>query len=143
MSNFISQMLVLFCCIKFSLFGGEMSNEYSQVMCTYSKIKEGCLDNVKQWLKSLENEHRDELLQSFLNEGVLLESAFIREKDGSFYLVYFMRAHDIDRAMTVFRDSTLSSDAFHKQCWKQFTEQHEVLTPIFHAESKAMETISN
>jgi len=117
------------------LFGETMSNEYTQMLCTYSEIKEGRLADVKQWLKSLENERRNEILENFQNEGVLLECAFVREEKGSFYLLYLMRAHDIDKAMEAFQNSTLPVDAFHKQCWQQFTEKHEILTPIFHVES--------
>lgn len=136
--RFISWLLLSCFCVNFSLFGGQMSNEYTQVICTHSKIKEGSLENVKQWLHSLENERRHEVLESFHNEGVLLECAFIREEKGVFYLVYFMRAQDVAKAMDVFRSSTLPGDAYHKQCWEQFTEQHEVLTPVFHAESEMM-----
>jgi Family of unknown function (DUF6176) len=117
-----------------SLFG----NEYPQVICTHSKIKEGCLQDVKAWLKSLKNERRDEVMESFRNEGVLLESAFIREEGGAFYLVYFMHAHDIAKALDVFRHSTLPGDDFHKQCWKRLTENHQVLTPVFYAESESL-----
>jgi hypothetical protein len=120
-----------------------MSNEYTQVICTYSKIKEGCLKDVKYWLQSLENERRHEVLESFRNEGVLLECAFIREEKDTFYLVYLMRAHDVTKAIDVFRNSTLPGDAYHKQCWEQFTERHEVLTPAFHLESELLETMSN
>jgi len=141
MYRFISRLLLSFLCVNFSLFGGDMSNEYTQVICTHSKIKEGCLENVKQWLRSLENERRHEVLESFRNEGVLLECAFIREEEGCFFLVYFMRAQNIARAMDVFRNSTLPGDAYHKQCWNQFTEQHEVLNPVFHAEGEMMEAL--
>jgi len=130
----VATQWMLFFCLNFSLFGFDMSHEYTQVICTHSKIKDGCLENVKSWLKSLENERRDEIFESFRNEGILLESAFIREENGSFYLVYFMRAHNIAEALAVFRNSSLPGDAFHKECWKQFTEQHEVLTPVFHME---------
>jgi len=144
MSKNLTRLIVFpFLLFIFPLFGAEMTNEYSKVMCTYSKIKDGCLENVKQWLKSLENERRDEVLESFRNEGVLLESAFIREEKGNFYLIYFMRAHDIAKAMNVFRNSTLPGDDYHKKCWKEFTEKHEVLTPIFHEESEMMEMVSN
>lgn len=47
-----------------------------------------------------------------------------------------MRAHNIAKAMAVFRSSTLPGDDFHKQCWKRFTEQHKVLTPVFHMENQ-------
>lgn len=141
--RFISRLLLSCVCVSFSLFGGEMASEYTQVICTYSKIKEAHLEDVKHWLHSLENERNHEVLESFRNEGVLLECAFIREEKGSFYLVYLMRAHDITKAMDVFRNSTLPGDTYHKQCWKQFTEQHEVLTPVFHAESEMMKTVSD
>jgi len=106
----------------------------SQVICTCSKIKDGHLEDVRGWFKKLQD-RKDETLESFRNEGVWLESAFLQEQDGQYYLIYYMRAEDIDRAMAVFQASSLEIDWFHKQCWEQFTEQHEVLSPMFHLEN--------
>src|SRR5690242_9457901 len=108
--------------------------KYQQVLCTYSKIKEGCVDRVKSWLHSLETERRGGLLQSFLDEGVVLEAAFIKEEKDASYLVYFLRAEDVNQALTIFQKSTLAIDAFHKRCWDELTEQHAILTPVFHVE---------
>lgn len=138
MKHFILRLLLSCFCLHDSLFSEEMSSEHPQVICTYSKIKDGCLENVKEWLKSLENERKDEVLESFRNEGVLLECAFVRKENDAFYLVYMMRAHDVAMAMDIFRNSTLPGDAFHKQCWQQFTEQHEVLKPVLHVESETL-----
>ncbi|MES2344882.1 MAG: DUF6176 family protein [Chlamydiota bacterium] len=105
----------------------------SQVICTSSKIKEGCFEDVRGWLKQLQD-RKEETLESFKNEGVLLESAFLQEHHGQYYLIYYMKAEDVDQAMAVFRASSLEIDGFHRQCWEQFTEQHQVLSPVFHLE---------
>ncbi len=113
---------------------GENMSKYTQVICTSSRIKDGCLDKVRSWLHTLEQERRSETCESFQNEGVSIEAAFVKEENGSYFLVYFMRADDVQQAITVFQNSELSIDAFHKQCWEDFTEDHKILTPIFHLE---------
>ena len=118
------------------VFEEQSMKEYTQVICTSSKIKEGCVEDVKAWLQTLEQKRRDETLESFRSEGVWIESAFIKEENGSYFLIYFMRAHDVQEAINVFQKSELSIDAFHKECWESFTEDHEVLTPVFHLESE-------
>jgi hypothetical protein len=115
------------------MLANEMHKPY-QVICTSSKIKEGCLEDVCGWLKELQA-RKDETLESFKNEDVWLESAFLQERNGQYYLIYYMRAENVDRAISVFRESSLAIDHFHKQCWERFTEQHEVLAPIFHLEN--------
>lgn len=112
--------------------GENKMNDYSQIVCTYSKIKEGCVDNVKKWLYVLEHERRDEILKSFKNEGIFFETAFINEENGKYFLVYFMKANDVTKAVEIFQNSKLSIDDFHKECWEKYTEDHKVLTPIFY-----------
>lgn len=69
-----------------------------------------------------------------------MECAFIDQFQGDYYLIYFMRADNIDKAREAFRNSTLPADDFHKECWKKFThiEQKRVFTPIFHLERDEM-----
>ncbi|HEY2811690.1 MAG TPA: DUF6176 family protein [Rhabdochlamydiaceae bacterium] len=113
-----------------------MVEHYSQVICTYSKIKEGCVEKVKAWLSTIQSERREETLQSFSNEGVWLEAAFIREAEDGLYLVYFMRAQNVKQALAAFQNSTLPIDIFHRECCQQLTEGHEILTTVYHLEAE-------
>jgi len=38
--------------------------------------------------------------------------------------------------MSSVQKSELSVDAFHKQCWEKFTEDHKILTPVFLLEAE-------
>ncbi len=113
----------------------KMEETTTQVICTCSKIKEGCLDDVCNWLKTL-IDRKEETLESFRKEGVWLESAFIRKSQDGYFLIYYMRADDVKTAMTIFHDSSLPIDHFHKECWSNYTEQHEILTQVFHLENQ-------
>ncbi len=106
----------------------------SQVICTCSKIKDGHLEDVRHWLRTL-IDRKEETLASFRNEGVSLESAFIMQSQEGDFLIYYMRAQDVTQAMAIFQASSLAIDHFHKQCWEQYTEQHQVLAEVFHLES--------
>lgn len=70
-------------------------------------------------------------MASFRNEGVLLESAFIMQSQEGDYV----RAQDVAQTIAIFQASSLAIDHFYKKCWEQYTEQHEVLTEVFHLEN--------
>lgn len=110
-----------------------MLQENSKVICTYSKIKEGHLDDVRNWFQTL-LDRKEETLESFRNEGVKIESAFIKKINGDYFLIYYMVANDVKEATDVFRKSTLPIDSFHKKCFEDFIEQSETLNSIFHLE---------
>ncbi len=119
--------------VIFSVESGEdKMNDYPQIVCTYSRIKDGCVGDVKKWLYALENERRDETLKSFKNEGIFFETAFLNEENGTYFLIYFMKAKDVKKAVEIFQNSKLSIDDFHKECWEKYTEGHKVLTPVFY-----------
>jgi hypothetical protein len=113
----------------------------NSVICTFSKIKPGCLENVRNWLSTLKT-RKEEVLESFRQEGVILESAFIREENNQHFLVYYMFAKDVEVAMSIFRESKLDIDHFHQKCWKEFTENHQILEPLFHQENLVLHSKS-
>lgn len=104
------------------------------MICTYSKIKPGCLEHVRDWLRVLKT-RKEEVLESFRQEGVVLESAFLREENNQHFLVYYLLAKDVEVAMSIFRESKLDIDHFHQKCWKGLTEDHQVLDVLFHLEN--------
>ncbi len=117
---------------SFHVEGVEMKPD--EVICTYSTIKKGHVQDVREWLKTLQSRH-SETLESLKNEGVSLEAAFIKKEKEHYYLVYFMRADDVSKAMEVCQNSELPIDQFHKKCFEDYIENTEVLETVLHLEN--------
>ena len=76
------------------------------------KLKPDHAEDLEQWREALES-RRDEALQSLRDEGVALESWFQIEIGGEPYLLWFMHAESIAKAMEVFMSSQREIDAIH------------------------------
>ncbi len=126
------KFFIFFMCLMYQLVA---QDQFSQIRCSSRKIKEGCLEEVKAYYQSAMKERREAVLETFANEGMLIECGFIKEENGSHYLILFYRAHDIDKAIEAFRNSTLEEDLSHKAFGKTCFEPTEVLSPIYHLES--------
>ena len=92
-----------------------------QTICIKTKIKPGHIEKVRLWFRTL-LERRDETLETLRNEGVVVESAFIDKQGDDLYLIYYMKAENIDKAYEVFTKSTSPIDLYHKDCWKKHCE---------------------
>lgn len=88
-------------------------------ICIRVALKENSVDSVKEWFRTLA-ERREETLESLRNEGVTVESAFLDRQPSGDFLIYYMRAKDIETAITVFQNSNLAIDAYHKSCWGKY-----------------------
>ncbi len=67
----------------------------TQVICKRIRLKPGSLPRVYEWAATL-TQRRDEALATLKDQGVVVESAFLeRAADGDF-LVYYMRADDLE-----------------------------------------------
>ena len=103
-------------------------------ICVRVALKEGTTEAVRDWFRTL-IDRREETLESLKNEEVIVESAFLdRQPDGDF-LIYYMRAQDIEKAMAVFQNSSLAIDAYHKSCWGKYcgesTHLEQLLQPRY------------
>lgn len=97
-----------------------------QTQCIRIKIKKDCVKEVREWFQELNNRSQ-ETLATLKNEGVLIESVFLEQHDNAFYLIYYMKALDLDKAFEVFKKSTLEIDNFHKECRKKYCDSSEKL----------------
>ncbi len=125
--------LLPFLCLFFVIQQIQAANvtpENSQLCCGWAKIKDGHLKDVQIWLNRLESS--GEVLETCKKENVWLQSAFIKEVGGQFFLIYYWIAEDVEKAREIYHNSSLPIDLFHRECWKNFTEQYEELTPAFH-----------
>jgi hypothetical protein len=127
------KFFVIFMCFLCQLFA---QDQFSQIRCSSRKIKEGCLEEVKAYYQSAMKERREAVLETFANEGMLIECGFIKEENGSHYLILFYRAYDMDKAIEAFRNSTLEEDLLHKVFGRKCFEHREVLSPIYHLEAE-------
>lgn len=92
-----------------------------ETICIRTKVKEGSVEEVREWFQTL-RENSDEVLQSLKNEGVLIESAFLDKQGHDYYLIYYMKAESLAKAREAVQKSTLAIDKYHKECFKRFCE---------------------
>jgi hypothetical protein len=73
---------------------------------------------LRSWMAEL-NRRRAEVLETFTNEGMRHEQAYLlRTSDGP-VLIYAMEASDHDRAASAYQDSTFPINREHRQIMKQ------------------------
>ena len=100
-----------------------------KTICIKVKLKQGVLDEVRHWFQTL-NDRIEEVRESLENEDVLIESAFLDKHGSDYFLIYYMRAHDINHAYEVFNKSTLAIDRYYKDCWGKYCEGRMVLEEL-------------
>ena len=98
-------------------------------ICVRVALKKGSTEAVKEWFRTL-MDRRDETLVSLKNEGVVVESAFLDQQPDGDFLIYYMRAEDIEKAIAVFQNSSLAIDAYHKDCWGKYCEASNPLEQL-------------
>jgi hypothetical protein len=82
------------------------------------RVKPGEEANLRNWLAEL-NRRQDEVRETFVQEGVRHEQAYlVRTSDGPI-LVYAMEAADHESAREAFQNSTLPIDEEHKRVMRQ------------------------
>ena len=100
-----------------------------KTICIKTKLKKESLGEVRNWFQTLKN-RGDEVLQSLENEDVVVESAFLDKQGDDYYLIYYMKAKDINRAYEIFGQSTLDIDNYYKKKWKEYCEGRVVLEEL-------------
>jgi hypothetical protein len=93
--------------------------------CIKIKLKPGYVERARVWAAEI-NRRPDEALATLRGEGVSIESAFLDSTSEGDFLIYYLRAHDFDRAREIFSRSERPIDAFHQQfkdqCWAERTK---------------------
>lgn len=80
---------------------------------SFKRVKAGKVDKLRAWMRQL-GERRDEVRESFDQEGVRQESAWLIEDGQGHVLVYAIEAEDLERAQQAYRESTLPIDLEHR-----------------------------
>lgn len=78
------------------------------------RVAEGEVDRLRWWMGELMR-RRDEVIETFQNEGVRHEVAYLISLAGESILVYVADVDDPEQAGAAFRSSTLPIDQEHKE----------------------------
>lgn len=99
-------------------------------ICVRIALKENSIDSVREWFQTL-MDRREETLESLRNEGVIVESAFLDRQPNGDFLIYYMRAKDIEAARAIFQNSNLAIDAYHQDCKRKYCGVSTPLEQLF------------
>lgn len=100
-----------------------------KTICLKTKLKKDSIEQVREWFSTLKK-RIDETKQTLKNEGVVVESAFLDRHGEDYFLIYYLKAENIQHVYEVFEKSTLPIDHYYKECWKKFCEGREVLEEL-------------
>lgn len=104
-----------------------------RTICIRTKVDPERLDEIREWFNTLKG-RLNETMQTLENEKVLVESAFLDRHDDDVYLIYYLKAEDIDKAYEVFDNSTSAIDVYFKECWKRYCKGRVVLEELLDLE---------
>ena len=95
-----------------------------QVVCTRIELKPNSVPAVRAWAQEVTS-RSSEVLETLVAEGVTLESVFLDRVGDTDYLVYYMRASDLQHAYSVGPKLKLPIQQYHNQfkreTWQQVT----------------------
>lgn len=100
-----------------------------ETLCLKVQLKEGCIEQVRNWFNTLKL-RIEETKKTLRNEGAVIESVFLDSIGEKNFLIYYIKAKDIEFARSVFKQSTLSIDLYHKKCWELYCEKSIVLQEL-------------
>lgn len=101
----------------------------SEVVCKRLKIKNGSLEAVREWARTI-SARRHEALETLRDEGVTLESVFLERASDGDYLVYYMRGHDLAASRQVARQSKHPIDEYHQRFMREHIESGSALETL-------------
>ena len=84
------------------------------VRVSIRRVRDGQVERLRVWLREA-NARRDEVLQTFAQEGVRHEQAYLLDTGSGHVLVYAIELEDEEKARAAFAASTLPIDAQHRE----------------------------
>jgi hypothetical protein len=94
------------------------------------KIRQGKESKLRAWLEEL-NSREDEVRETFIDETVRAEQAYIVPAGDEYVLVYAMEAEDFARGAKAYTESTHRIDAEHRAVMKECLEESLKLNAIY------------
>lgn len=91
-----------------------------EVACYRIQLKENMITKVKDWANRL-NSEIIEVKVLLEKEGVTIESAFLEQSETGNFLVYYLRAANIKKALDTAKASQHPVDIFHRKVMSEIT----------------------
>jgi len=82
--------------------------------CVKIRLRPGTEGRVREWAAELRR-RKEEALETLRDEGVFVESVFLDHAPEADFLVYYMKAADLDRSHQVARASNHPIDVYHRR----------------------------
>lgn len=95
-----------------------------------SRIRAGKEARVRQWLAELTT-RADEVRETFRDETVRAEQAFIIPGEGGPLLLYVIEAEDLEQGSRAFANSTHRIDIEHKAVMRECLDEPLALRPLY------------
>ncbi|WP_435159451.1 DUF6176 family protein [Haladaptatus sp. DFWS20] len=96
----------------------------TDIVLMKQKIKPGKRSRLKEWSAEIK-ERNEEAIETLQNEGMHFESAFIERTDEGDFLVYHMKAEDIEEVYESFENSSHGIDREHEEVMRETLESAE------------------
>jgi len=100
-----------------------------QTTCIRIKLKKDSMVDVRNWFQTL-NLRMNETIETLKKEGVTVESVFLDKYGDDDFLIYYMKAKDLNHAREVFKNSTDPIDQYHKECTRNLCGDRVVLEEL-------------
>jgi len=85
-----------------------------ETRCVKIKLKPGSSDRLREWAAEI-NSWSEEALEALRDEGVVVEYAFLDSSDEGDFLIYYMKAENMEKSRAVAKKSDRSIDAYHQK----------------------------
>ncbi|ELZ96493.1 hypothetical protein C440_05078 [Haloferax mucosum ATCC BAA-1512] len=95
----------------------------ADIVLTRQKVSDGKVPRLKEWMSEIQN-REDEAIET-LKGGMHAETAFLEHTEDGDFLVYYMKADDIEQAYKAFEDSPHEIDKEHKAVMRDVLETGE------------------
>jgi hypothetical protein len=96
----------------------------TDIVLRKQKIANGETQQLREWMDEV-NEREEEAVGTLKSEGVHSETAFIEHTDEGDFLVYYMKADDMEQVSESFADSSREIDEEHKRVMDDVLENGE------------------
>jgi hypothetical protein len=103
-----------------------------EVECFEVRLKPDSLPIVREWAARM-NREMNEVKDLLKNEGISLESVFLKESPDGPSLIYYLRASNLKKAREVSRASKHPLDVYHQQVMTQVAASGDKLECLFDA----------
>lgn len=96
----------------------------ADVVLSKQQIADGKTERLEEWAREI-REREEEAVETLREEGMHAETAFVEHTDEGDFLVYYMKADDIERVYEAYENSSHAIDREHKRVMREVLEDGE------------------